>query len=118
MFLLTNLFIRFVREVPGSRWSTLVAMNFGNNRETIDLKAEYSQNLPDEGNVVLKSNTCTTYSIDVNFNSLQLEKEESIVVNFKPPKSSSLFTKTPSTSDRCFTATKVCVNVLGLLEVC
>ena len=112
------MFFRFVRELPGFRNSILVAINFGGTPTNVMLKNKHSDNLPDTGTVIFKSGTCDNYDIDVNLNNLEIAAQEAVMVQFKPPKGSALFSKTSTIADRCFTSSKVCVNVLGILEVC
>ena len=54
----------------------------------------------------------------VMFDSVDAEPGEAKVVQFKVGGNTNLFNKQSNMADRCFTAKKVCVNVLGLLEVC
>ncbi|XP_076809750.1 amino acid transporter heavy chain SLC3A1-like [Clavelina lepadiformis] len=116
MLYATDQMIAFVREMPGTE-SKLVLINFDlNNQTRINLR-DLFPNLPVSGSFVFSSLTGQSGE-QVMFDSVDAEPGEAKVVQFKVGGNANLFNKQSNMADRCFTAKKVCVNVLGLLEMC
>nr|CAB3266277.1 neutral and basic amino acid transport protein rBAT-like [Phallusia mammillata] len=104
--------IVFVREMTGTQ-SYLVAINFDDgSSDTVDLTA-FDTILPESGEIVAASDMTTSGNRQLR--NLQIEAETGLVISFKR---GGYFNQEASMSGRCFNPRKVCVNVIGLLEVC
>jgi len=99
--------------------SYLIAINFNEDSttsETLNLKGKFDESLPESGDLVLSINN--NKQNNVPFNPLVLKGGDGNVVRFKPGAAKDFFNRRANMQDRCFNPRKVCVNVIGLLEVC
>ena len=95
-----------------------MAINFGKLAQVVDVKKISPQKFPDAGTIIFNARSCKDQADTISFNELSVETEEAIVVQFKPPYSAFLFSRSSIVINRCFVFAKVCINVMGPLEVC
>ena len=106
----------FVREMPGTE-SYLIAINFSEDIEDkLDLNDKFGDSLPESGEFIASANANTQRNVP--FNPLVVGGGNGVVARFKPAAVKSQFNRRADISGRCFNPRKVCVDAIGILEVC
>ena len=82
-----------MRELEGFRLSTLIAINFENEDQNIDVRKNHPSNLPKTDTLFFNSESCEEYDIFLRMDALRIGAEGAVMITFKPPNQLDLFTK-------------------------